>query len=91
MKTKVKNIVGNHLGIIRNGLELTEGKRQLNLLWSEIKELDKQRKDAFELQQMVCLAKLMFDAAERRTESRGVQFRSDFAAQTIHGRSHKPL
>ena len=75
---RVKNIVGNNLGIIRNELSLTEGKKQLSNLWLEIEELDGQNKDVFELQQMVRLANLMIEAAFQRTESRGVQFRSDF-------------
>ena len=75
---RVKNIVGNNLGIIRNELSLTEGQKQLSNLWLEIKDLDEQNKDVFELQQMVRLANLMIEAAFQRTESRGVQFRSDF-------------
>ena len=75
---KVKEIVGNSLGIIRSELSLTEGQKQLSNLWLEIKDFDKQNKDAFELQQMVRLASLMIKAASQRTESRGVQFRSDF-------------
>ena len=75
---RVKNIVGNNLGIIRNELSLTEGKKQLSNLWLEIKDLDERDKDVFELQQMVRLATLMIEAAFQRTESRGVQFRSDF-------------
>ena len=75
---RVKNIVGNNLGIIRNELSLTEGKRQLSNLWLEIKDLDERNKDVFELQQMARLANLMIEAAFQRTESRGVQFRSDF-------------
>jgi succinate dehydrogenase/fumarate reductase flavoprotein subunit len=73
-----KKIVGNNLGIIRNELSLTEGKRQLSNLWLEIKDLDERNKDIFELQQMARLANLMIEAAFQRTESRGVQFRSDF-------------
>ena len=75
---KVKKIVGNNLGIIRSELSLTEGQKQLSNLWLEIKDFDEQNKDAFELQQMVRLANLMIEAASQRTESRGVQFRSDF-------------
>jgi succinate dehydrogenase/fumarate reductase flavoprotein subunit len=75
---RVKNIVGNNLGIIRNELSLIEGKRQLSNLWLEIKDLDERNKDVFELQQMARLANLMIEAAFQRTESRGVQFRSDF-------------
>ena len=76
---RIKNIVGSNLGIIRNELSLTEGQKQLSKLWFEIKDLDEQNKDVFELQQMVRLTKLMIEAASQRTESRGVQFRSDFA------------
>ena len=78
LMVRIKNIVGNNLGIIRNELSLTEGQKQLSKLWLEIKDLDEQNKDVFELQQMVRLTKLMIEAASRRTESRGVQFRSDF-------------
>ena len=77
---KVKNIVGNNLGIIRNELSLTEGQKQLSKLWLEIKDLDEQNRDVFELKQMARLANLMIEASSRRTESRGVQFRSDFNA-----------
>ena len=75
---RIKNIVGNNLGIIRNELSLTDGKKQLSNLWFEIKDFDEQNKDVFELKQMARLASLMMEAASRRTESRGVQFRSDF-------------
>jgi succinate dehydrogenase/fumarate reductase flavoprotein subunit len=75
---RIKNIVGNNLGIIRNELSLTEGQKQLSKLWLEIKDFDEQNKDVFELKQMARLASLMMEAASRRTESRGVQFRSDF-------------
>ena len=75
---KVKKIVGNNLGIIRSELSLNEGQKQLSNLWLEIKDFDERNKDAFELQQMVRLANLMIEAASQRTESRGVQFRSDF-------------
>ena len=78
LMNRVKNIVGNNLGIIRNELSLTEGQKQLSNLWLEIKDLDDQNRDAFELKQMACLAGLMMEAASQRTESRGVQFRSDF-------------
>ena len=75
---RIKKIVGNNLGIIRNELSLTEGKRQLSNLWLEIKDLDERNKDVFELKQMARLAILMIEAAFQREESRGVQFRSDF-------------
>ncbi len=78
MVDRVKNIVGNNLGIIRNEFSLNEGKTQLSNLWLEIKDLDERNKDVFELKQMTRLANLMIDAALQRAESRGVQFRSDF-------------
>ena len=78
LMNKVKKIVGNNLGIIRSELSLTEGQKQLSKLWAEIKDFDEQNKDVFELKQMARLASLMMEAASRRTESRGVQFRSDF-------------
>jgi succinate dehydrogenase/fumarate reductase flavoprotein subunit len=77
---RVKNIVGNNLGIIRSELSLTEGQKQLSKLWLEIKDLGEQDRDVFELKQMARLANLMIEASSRRTESRGVQFRSDFNA-----------
>jgi len=78
LKDRVKNIVGNNLGIIRSELSLIEGQKQLSNLWLEIKDFDEQNRDVFELKQMVCLASLMTKAASQRAESRGVQFRSDF-------------
>ena len=61
-------------------MSLTEGQKQLSKLWLEIKDLGEQDRDVFELKQMARLANLMIEAASRRTESRGVQFRSDFNA-----------
>jgi len=78
LKDKLKNIVGKNLGIIRNELCLSEGREKIAKIWDQIKELDEQNKDVFELKQMVRLANLMMAAASNRTESRGVQFRSDF-------------
>ena len=73
---RVKNIVGNNLGIIRNELKLTEGKGSSLTCGLEIKGLDERNKDVFELQQMARLANVI-EAAFQRTESRGVPFRSD--------------
>ena len=56
MINRVKNIVGNNLGIIRNELRLTEGKRQLSNLWLEIKDLDEDERN--NLYQIIRLAKL---------------------------------
>ena len=47
-------------------------------LWLEIKDPDERNKDVFELQQMVRLANIIIEAAFQRTESRGLQFPSDF-------------
>ena len=63
---------------LNRSLNIIEGQRQALNTNSEIKDLDEQNKDVFELQQMTRLANLMIEAASRRTESRGVQFRSDF-------------
>ena len=54
------------------------GRLAANSLWLEMRDLDEQNKDVFELKQMARLANLMIEAAFKRTESRGVQFRSDF-------------
>lgn len=74
---QVRSLVGQNLGIVRNDADLQQTMRELASLQEQVDERDLRRKDVFEARQMMRLARLMAEAAFKRKESRGVQFKSD--------------
>jgi L-aspartate oxidase len=76
-----------YLGITRDGPGLTKALDVLNSLPDSQGDY-KLDPAYFELQNMYCLARLMFQAALNRTESRGGHFRSDYPAPNTEWRKH---
>jgi L-aspartate oxidase len=81
------NLTDFYLGITRDGPRLTKALDSLNSLPDS--KADYELDPAyFELQNMYCLARLMFQAALTRTESRGGHFRSDYPSPNTEWRKH---
>lgn len=79
--TQLRTLAGRSLGIIRNDTDLTSAHDGFFELRDAIAGLGTDHQPVHEACQMAQLAMLMTEAARRRTESRGVQFRSDHQSQ----------
>ena len=75
--SQLRELAGNSLGIVRNDLELASAYDRLATLQGAIAGLGTDNQLVHEACQMARLAMMMVEASRRRTESRGVQFRSD--------------
>ena len=79
LKLRLKDIMWNYAGIIRDEDSLLKGLDELFKLKSEFnrgkKCLDRQE---YELRNMICISQLIIKAALKREESRGAHYRSDF-------------
>lgn len=88
--TKLHQITGHDLGIIREQGGLSEAYNFLNL--QPLSNPNFQLKPAyFELQNMYLIAKLIAKAALTRTESRGGHYRSDYPKPKASWRKHIEL
>jgi len=89
MKNKLKSLMWDDVGIVRNG-------KDLKYALSEFKRMDKRinyipgNKYELELKNMLMTSILIAHAALKRKESRGAHFRSDYQFQDdIHWRRHQ--
>jgi len=89
VKQRLKTIMWEYVGIVRNGKDLKNA-------ISELKRMDKKinyspaNKYDLELKNMITTALLIAEAAYKRKESRGAHFRSDYPVQDdIHWRRHQ--
>lgn len=80
-------LTDQHLGIVREQQSLSGALEQLNALRTKNYPFELEPK-YFELQNMISLAKLMFQAALTRQESRGGHYRSDFPEPVDKWRKH---
>jgi L-aspartate oxidase len=74
-KSKIRNLMWERAGIVRDGEALADAQRELEQLAHDTTELDKA---ALELQNMLQTAQLIVQAALQRTESRGGHYRTDY-------------
>lgn len=79
LKTKLKEIMWNYAGILRDENKLLKGLDEIYKLKSgfrrDVKCLNKQE---YELRNMLCVAQLIIKSALKREESRGAHYRTDF-------------
>ena len=79
LKSKLKNIMWNYAGILRDEDGLLKGLDEIYKLKSvfrrNIKCLDKQE---YEFRNMLCISQLIIKSALKREESRGAHYRTDF-------------
>jgi L-aspartate oxidase len=75
LRTQIRSLMWNHVGILRNGKELKAALAQLEAL--ELPTATATRED-YELKNLHSLARLIMRSAIAREESRGSHYRSDF-------------
>jgi L-aspartate oxidase len=89
LKQKLKTIMWEKVGIIRNGKELRSAIFELKKIDGKIKYIP-DNKDELELKNMAATSLLIAQAAYNRKESRGAHNRTDFPLQDdLHWRRHQ--
>lgn len=91
LKSKLKDIMWNNVGIIRNEAGLTAAKKEVEKLKKDFK---RQRKclnqGEYEYRNMLTVASLIIESALERKESRGAHCRSDYT-QTLSEALHSNI
>ena len=89
LKSRLKTIMWDKVGIVRNGKDLKTAITELKKIGNRIKYMPDD-KDELELKNMAMTSQLIAIAALNRKESRGAHFRSDFPMQDdLHWRRHQ--
>jgi len=80
LRNKIKNLMWDKVGIIRNQKNLNLALNELNTINNELKKITKNgiNKDIIELKNMLITAKLITKSALKRKESRGTHFIREF-------------
>lgn len=79
LKSKLKDLMWNNVGIYRNEKSLNDAINGLNELEKEFPKQDKYlSKEEYEFRNMLISARLIVKSAIRRKESRGAHYRTDY-------------
>lgn len=79
LKSKLKDIMWNYAGILRDEDKLLKGLDEIYKLKSEFRRNTKcLNKQEYELRNMLCVSQLIIKSALKREESRGAHYRTDF-------------
>lgn len=90
MKTTLKELMWDKVGIIRNGEKLASAKEQIEALKQQFGRTYKcPNRDSYELRNMLTVAELIVEFALKRTESRGAHFREDYPHKELIAESHQ--
>ena len=81
---RLREIVGNSLGILRNDQNLLSARSQVEELLAELANINEDVVEDWDAKQMALLAKLMIDATLRRKENREVQFKSNVNSTDVN-------
>ena len=85
LKSNLKNLMWDNVGIIRCEKGLEDAKKRLNEMVEEFKRNRKcYNKDEYEYRNMLTVAGLIIDSAINRKESRGAHSRSDYKETSIN-------
>ena len=78
IRNSLKSLMWRNCGVRRNGEELLEAAENMGRWCRYVLPRQFSDPQGWELQNMLCLARLMIDSATRRKETRGSHFRTDF-------------
>ncbi|MCM1265734.1 MAG: L-aspartate oxidase [Candidatus Gastranaerophilales bacterium] len=79
LKSRLKELMWNYAGILRDENLLLKGLDEIYKLKSEFRRNTKcLNKQEYELRNMLCVAQLIIKSALKREESRGAHYRTDF-------------
>lgn len=80
-RDEIRDIMADYVGIVRSGLRLERAKRRLSLIHKEVEEFWRRTTvtlPLLELRNIALVAMLVVECAERRKESRGLHYRTDY-------------
>ncbi len=83
---RLREIVGNSLGISRNDQNLLSARSGVEEILAELANINENVVENWDAKQMAFLAKLMLDAALRRKENREVQFKTSSNSSDLNWR-----
>ena len=79
MKSRLKDIMWNYAGILRDEDKLLKGLDEIYKIKAEFRRDTKcLNKQEYELRNMLCISQLIIKSALKREESRGAHYRTDF-------------
>lgn len=79
LKSRLKDIMWNNVGIVRDEEKLLKGLDEIYELKSEFRRNSKcLNKQEYEFRNMLCVAQLIAKSALKRKESRGAHYRTDY-------------
>jgi L-aspartate oxidase len=78
LTNSLRSLMVRHMGIVRNQTGLLEAERTVAFWCRYVLRREFNSRTGWELQNLLTVARLMIWSALKRTESRGVHFRSDF-------------
>ena len=91
IRNSLKSLMWRSAGVWRDRERLTDAAHSIDAWLGYVLNRQLNTPDAWELQNMLTLARLMIDAAVAREESRGVHLRTDFAEPDDNWRCHVVL
>ncbi len=80
-RREVRQVMSNYVGIVRSGLRLARAERRVRMLFEETEDFywrTTVSSGLCELRNLIAIAHLIVLSAQRRTESRGLHFMTDF-------------
>ncbi len=87
---EIQTIMWDYVGIVRSDLRLERARRRIQLIRREIENFYKKTKvteGLIELRNLVCVADLIIRCAQRRKESRGLHYTTDYTERDdVHWR-----
>lgn len=92
MFVRLKNLMWNNAGIIRNGEKLNEAKEEIDKMFIELGRTYKcGSRNEYEIRNMLSVAKVVVDFAISRKESRGAHYREDFPEREMIAKSRQSI
>lgn len=83
MRRRLEKLAGEGLGVVRDGGSLMSVRDGFRHIRDEVSCISDMSPDVLDLRHMAALGEMMAEAALKRTESRGVQFRTDCMAPEV--------
>ena len=92
MFTRLKNLMWDNAGIIRNYDKLNKAKEEINNMFTELGRTYKcSSRNEYEMRNMLSIAKVIVDFAINRKESRGAHYREDFPQKEMIAKSQQSI
>ena len=89
LTSSLRSLMVRKMGIVRDRARLEEARRDVDFWCRYVLGREFDKRQGWELQNLLTVARLMIDAATTREESRGTHFRSDFPQRDDNAWGHR--